>query len=267
MKTSEFDFIVPPELIAHEPATKRDESRLMVLGRKTESIEHKHFYNIIDYLNPGDLLVLNNTKVIPANLAGRREGGGGKVEVLLVKQLLKPETKSLGFNNRKQTRNRDFQSQVPNTIVWECLVKPGKKLNVGSKIIFGEGEVVGEVLEKTGTGEQIIAFTGDLDGYINSKGQIPLPPYIHSSFVIRNSSLTNRYQTVYAEKEGASAAPTAGLHFTPELIAKINAKGVNIAYVTLHTGLATFKPVYAENIEDHKMYYESYEVPAETIEA
>jgi len=257
MKTSEFDFFVPPELIAHEPTAKRDHSRLMVLNRKKETIEHKHFYDIVDYLNPGDLLILNNTKVIPANLVGKKEEGGSKVEILLV------SSKGQGTSNKKN--------------VWECLVKPGKRLKVGSRVVFGDNEVIGTVLEKTESGEQIIEFQGDLIKYMKRAGEVPLPPYIKqkskyetlNTKQIQNSKIEirNRYQTVYAEKEGASAAPTAGLHFTPELLAKIKAKGADIAYVTLHTGLATFKPVYAENIEDHTMYSESYEVPAETIEA
>jgi S-adenosylmethionine:tRNA ribosyltransferase-isomerase len=255
LKTSYFDFKVPRELIAHDPAEKRDRSRLMVLDRGDRSIQHKHFYDIIDYFKPGDLLVLNDTKVIPANLTGRKEDGGAKVEVLLV--------------SRKQ-------SAVSGQQIWECLVKPGKRLKVGSRVIFGEGEVMGKVLEKTETGEQIIEFEGNLDKYLRRNGEIPLPPYIkmtndkcQMSNEGRNPELNlrERYQTVYAEKEGASAAPTAGLHFTPALLKKIKARGVKIAYVTLHTGLATFKPVYAENVEDHKMYSEYYEVPEETIGA
>lgn len=242
MKTSEFDFVVPQELIAHEPAEKRDHSRLMVLDRARQSTRHKHFYDIVDYLNPGDLLVLNDTKVIPANLAGRKEEGGAKVEVLLV--------------SRKGEK------------IWECLVRPGKRLKVGSRVVFGEGEAAGKVLEKTETGEQIIEFDGDLHGFMKKKGQIPLPPYINRQKVeSRALNVERRYQTVYAEKEGASAAPTAGLHFTPELLEKIKEKGVEIARLTLHTGLATFKPVYAENVEEHKMYSEYYEVSAETIDA
>ncbi|MDD5593476.1 MAG: tRNA preQ1(34) S-adenosylmethionine ribosyltransferase-isomerase QueA [Candidatus Margulisbacteria bacterium] len=246
MKTSEFDFHVPAELIAHEPTAERDQSRLMVLDRARQTIDHRHFYDIIDYLSPGDLLVLNDTKVMPANLIGKKEDGGAKVEVLLVSR--KPNTES-------------------RTQEWECLVKPGKRLKVGSKVLFGD-DVVGTVLEKTESGEQIIEFEGDLAGFMKRSGEVPLPPYIkNSELQTPNSELTNRYQTVYAAKEGASAAPTAGLHFTPELLQKIKNKGVGVSYVTLHTGLATFKPVYAENVEDHKMYYESYEVPPETIEA
>ncbi len=251
MKVIDFDYSFPQEAIANTPAEKRDHSRLMVLDRTTGSIEHKRFFDIVDYLNEGDLLVLNDTKVIPANLVGKKEDGGAKIEVLLASRVkVLDELGRVGPGSR-----------------WECLVKPGKRLNVGSRIIFGDGEVTGEVLEKTVTGEQLIEFSGNLEGYINNNGEIPLPPYIDSSLVSHPPSLVKRYQTVYAEKSGASAAPTAGLHFTPELLKKIKEKGIKIAYVTLHTGLATFKPVYEDNVEDHKMYKESYEVPAETIEA
>ncbi len=272
MKTSEFDFVVPQDLIAHEPAEKRDHSRLMVLDRASRSIEHRRFYDIVDYLLPGDLLVLNNTKVIPANLVGRKEEGGAKVEILLVRQVNVAAT----FRSPENGGLKAFStSSVDIRSIWECLVKPGKRLKVGSKIIFGNGEVIGKVVEKTETGEQIIEFIGDLEGFMKREGQIPLPPYIKISnvkFPMSNEgnnpefNIRNRYQTVYAEKGGASAAPTAGLHFTPELLDNVRAKGVDIAYVTLHTGLATFKPVYAENVEEHKMYSEYFEVPAQTIE-
>jgi S-adenosylmethionine:tRNA ribosyltransferase-isomerase len=248
MKTSEFDFHVPDELIAHEPAKKRDQSRLMVLDRARQTIEHKHFYDLVDYLSPGDLLVVNDTKVIPANLVGRKAEGSAKVEVLLAK-LIEPQ------NN-----------------IWECLVKPGKRLSVGSSVVFGDGAATGVVLEKTDSGEQIIQFSGDLEGFMKRQGEIPLPPYIKDLGPClpagrhRTLDLGQRYQTVYAKNEGASASPTAGLHFTPELLEKAKAKGVGVAHVTLHTGLATFKPIYAENIEDHKMYSEHYEVPAETVD-
>jgi S-adenosylmethionine:tRNA ribosyltransferase-isomerase len=241
MKTSDFDFYVPPELIAHQPAIKRDHSRLLVLHRKSGTIEHKHFYDILDYLDPGDLLVLNDTKVIPGNLTGQKEGGGGKVQILLVKKLKK--------------RGGE---------VWECLVKPGKRLQVGSRVSFGGGVVLGTVLEKTESGEQTIEFQGDLPRFIREEGEIPLPPYIKNEDQ-RQQQLGHRYQTVYADKDGASAAPTAGLHFTPELLKKATGKGVEIAQITLHTGLATFKPVYAEAVEEHQMYFEEYEVPVETI--
>ena len=251
MKVSEFDYSFPQKIIAQEPTDKRDHSRLMVLNRKNKTIEHKLFYQTSDYLNPGDLLVLNNTKVIPANIVGVKQAGSARIEVLLVKQM-EPATERRGS-------------------IWECLVKPGKRLSVGSMIIFGEGEVVGKVLEKLESGEQIIEFEGDIEEFMQGHGEVPLPPYIKpnpkSEILNSKSQLSKRYQTVYAEKPGASAAPTAGLHFTEELLEKIKEKGIKIAYVTLHTGLATFKPVYVENVEEHKMYEEYFEIPVETIKA
>jgi S-adenosylmethionine:tRNA ribosyltransferase-isomerase len=275
MKTSDFDFQFPEELIAHEPAALRDHSRLMVLNRTDQSIQHKQFFNIIDYLQPGDLLVLNDTKVMPANLLGRKEDGGAKVEILLVKRSLKPETKRLGFNNQESVRNRDVQSQVPVNI-WECLVKPGKKLKVGSKVVLGDNDVTGTVLEKKENGEQIIEFTGDLEGFMSRSGELPIPPYIKSSksqitnnkqYQNHKSQLLNRYQTVYARELGAAAAPTAGLHFTPELLEQIKQKGVETAYLTLHTGLGTFQPVRTDEIEEHKIHSESFSIPEATIAA
>lgn len=245
MKTSDFDFDFPRELIAHKPLAQRDHSRLMVLDRAQKSIKHCLFYEIADYLGPGDLLVLNNTKVIPANLKGEKVGGGAKIEVLLA-------TLKLPFDGKKQ--------------VWECLVRPGKRLKVGSQIVFGRGEVVGKVLEKTDSGEQIIEFEGDLAAYMENFGEIPLPPYIKTE-PRSQKQLSKRYQTVYAKQPGASASPTAGLHFTQNLLKRAKSKGVEVAFVTLHTGLATFKPVYSEEIEKHKMYSEYFEVPEETIEA
>jgi len=268
MKTSDFDFEFPKELIAQEPAEKRDHSRLMVLNRQTQSMEHKYFYEIINYLQPGDLLVLNDTKVIPANLCGIKENGGAKIEVLLVKK---------------------YEDKSPEQ-VWLCLVKPGKRLKVGSRIIFGSGELVGVVKEKLETGEQVIGFKiqkEEFQKFENSRtfepfrqiiyrlGEIPLPPYINPKFEARNSKqikslkseLSKRYQTVYGRKDGASASPTAGLHFTHELLEKIKSKGVKITYVTLHTGLATFKPVYEEEVEKHKMHSEYFEISKETFEA
>lgn len=240
-------------MIAHEPAAERDHSRLMVLERGSQGIEHKRFYNLIDHLEPGDLLVLNDTRVIPANLTGFKAEGGAKIEVLLSKPL-DPERKT-----------------------FVCLVRPGKRLMVGSKVIFGDGDLVGTVLEKLENGEQIIGFEvhGDFWKIVHGLGEVPLPPYINTKSEtlnpkqIRNSKsqLSKRYQTVYAKQDGASAAPTAGLHFTPELLEKVKAKGIDLAYLTLHTGLATFRPVWAENIEGHKMHSEHFEVPEATIEA
>ncbi|MBU1026407.1 MAG: tRNA preQ1(34) S-adenosylmethionine ribosyltransferase-isomerase QueA [Candidatus Margulisbacteria bacterium] len=244
MKTSDFDYKFPQELIAHEPAKKRDESRLMVFDRKPQSISHKHFYDIVDYLNPGDLLVLNDTKVIPARLIGRKVGGGARIEVLLV----------------NRTQNTEHGAQE-----WKCLVKPGKRLKIGTKVDFGRGKLVGTVVEKLETGEQIISFKykGNFWNVISKLGKTPLPPYINPP--TRNSS--TRYQTVYAAKQGASAAPTAGLHFTPGLLKKLRKKGVKIAYITLHTGLGTFLPVRTEEIKDHQMHSEYFEVPKQTISA
>ena len=235
LKTSDFDYHLPQELIAQTPSQKRDHSRLMVLHRKTKTIEHKLFKDVIDYLLPGDVLVINDTKVIPANIIGRKEDGTAKIEVLLV---------------RKKQEN-----------IWTCLVKPGKRLKVGSFIIFSDN-LKGRVLEKLETGEQVIEFFGDLYAYSHEHGEIPLPPYIH-----KNPKLSERYQTVYAANEGASAAPTAGLHFTPELLAAISAKGIDIRKITLHTGLGTFKPVYADYIRDHKMFSEEYAVTQNTMDA
>jgi S-adenosylmethionine:tRNA ribosyltransferase-isomerase len=255
MKTADFDYNLPPELIAHAPADQRDHSKLLILGCANKTIEHKHFYEILDHLLPGDLLVLNNTKVLPANLIGTKEAfpdlsgevrAGAKIEVLLVKR----------SSSLAEARHPE---------IWECLVKPGKRLNVGSRIIFGKGELIATVLEKTESGEQILKFDGDLFAYMHEHGGIPLPPYVKPSQA--KNKLDERYQTVFAKNEGASAAPTAGLHFTPELLKRVEAKGVKVAFVTLHTGLATFKPVYAENVEDHKMYFEEFEVPASTFQA
>jgi S-adenosylmethionine:tRNA ribosyltransferase-isomerase len=271
LKTSDFDYNFPEELIAHEPAKERDNSRLMVLNRANRTFEHRHFHNIIDYLIPGDLLVLNNTKVIPANLVGIKEEGGAKVEVLLVSR----------------------RSSLDNKQIWLCLVRPGKRLKVGSKVVFANGRLTGTVVEKLDTGEQLINFESQEDFWkvIHNIGEVPLPPYINpksenrnpksrfagSRIIISNmesgqirnpkSQLSKRYQTVFAKNEGASAAPTAGLHFTPQLLEKIKAKGINIAYLTLHTGLATFQPVRTENIEDHVMHAEYFEVKEETVKA
>ncbi|OGC03493.1 tRNA preQ1(34) S-adenosylmethionine ribosyltransferase-isomerase QueA [candidate division WOR-1 bacterium RIFOXYA12_FULL_43_27] len=252
MRTSDFDYELPQDLIAQTPASKRDGSKLMVLDAGQKTIEHKKFPDIIDYLHKGDLLVLNDTKVLPAQIEGIKEGGTAKIHVLL-----------LGTGHCPVRTGR----------IQKCLVKPGKRLKVGSRIIFGKGELIGTVLEKTGSGEQIIEFKGNLEKFMKRNGKIPLPPYIKSETLNSKqaqnskSKLSKRYQTVYADKLGASAAPTAGLHFTKKLLSKIKKKGIKIAYVTLHTGLDTFRPVYAENIEEHKMHSESFEVPEETREA
>ena len=237
MKTSDFYFDLPQELIAQDPLEDRSSSRLLVLGKETGSIEHKHFYDILEYLREGDCLVLNNTKVIPARLYGVREGTGAMIEILLLK--------------RKENN------------VWETLVKPGKKAKPGTKIIFGDGLLVGEVLEIVEEGNRLIQFTyeGVFEEILDQLGQMPLPPYITHELKDKN-----RYQTVYARYEGSAAAPTAGLHFTKELLAEIEAKGIRIAYVTLHVGLGTFRPVKTDNILEHHMHSEYYEVTKEAAD-
>lgn len=233
MNLSDFDYDLPQELIAQHPADKRDHSRLLVLDRKTGNIEHKIFNQITEYIRPDDLLVLNNTKVIPARLYGSKYGGGAKIEVLLDKKI--------------------------DENVWEALIRPAKRLDAGGVIEFAKG-FYAEVKEKLSDGKAILYFAsiGGFDKALEEHGNTPLPPYIRSNEGVK------RYQTVYAEKPGATAAPTAGLHFTPELLKKIKAKK---AYVTLHTGYGTFAPVRVDNIEDHKMHSEEYEVEEEVIKA
>ncbi len=234
IKLSDFNYNLPEELIAQDPLEKRDNSRLMVLHRETGELEHKHFYDVIDYLNPGDCLVVNNTKVIPARLMGVKEETGASIEVLLLK--------------RKEEK------------VWETLVKPGKKARVGARISFGDGLLVGEVIDVVEEGNRLIRFEYDgiFEEILDQLGQMPLPPYITHQLQDKN-----RYQTVYAKYDGSAAAPTAGLHFTEELLQKIQDKGVRIAKVTLHVGLGTFRPVKEENVLDHHMHSEFYIVDEE----
>ena len=229
MKTSDFYFDLPQELIAQDPLEDRSSSRLMVLDRKTGEIEHHIFKEVIDYLNPGDCLVVNNTKVIPARLFGSKEGTEAKIEILLLK--------------RKEND------------VWETLVKPGKKAKTGTRISFGDGLLTGEVIDVVEEGNRLIKFTYDgiFEEILDQLGQMPLPPYITHQLKDKN-----RYQTVYAKHDGSAAAPTAGLHFTPELLEEIKAKGVNIAHVTLHVGLGTFRPVKVEDVTNHHMHSEFY---------
>lgn len=237
MKLSDFNYELPEELIAQDPLEKRDNSRLMVLHRDTGEIEHKHFYDIIDYLNAGDCLVINNTKVIPARLMGVKEGTGASIEVLLLK--------------RKEEK------------VWETLVKPGKKARVGARIQFGDGLLTGEVIDVVEEGNRLIRFEyeGIFEEILDRLGQMPLPPYITHQLQDKN-----RYQTVYAKYDGSAAAPTAGLHFTKELLQRIEQKGVRIARVTLHVGLGTFRPVKEENVLDHHMHSEFYMVDEEAAQ-
>ncbi len=230
MKLSDFMYDLPEARIAQTPVEPRDHSRLMILHRDTHEIEHRHFYDIIDYLNPGDALVINETRVIPARLYGERPSGG-VCEVLLLKQL---------------TPKR-----------WETLVRPGKKLKPGAEVIFGNGRLSCKVLETTEVGGRIVEFEceGSFEAALDALGEMPLPPYIHERLENRE-----RYQTVYAKQEGSAAAPTAGLHFTPELMRRIREKGVDIIPILLHVGLGTFRPVKVENIEEHEMHTEYFEV-------
>lgn len=237
MKVSDFNYELPEELIAQFPIEKRDESRLMVLDREKKTIEHKIFKDILDYLKPGDCLVRNNTKVIPARLYGRKEDTGAKVEFLLLKQLEKD--------------------------VWEVMCRPGRKIHVGTRVVFGEGILKGEVLEVLDGGNRKVYFEyqGIFNEVLEKIGLMPLPPYIHETL-----KENDRYQTVYAKYEGSAAAPTAGLHFTEELLEKIKEKGVEIANVTLHVGIGTFRPVKVENIEEHDMHSEHFYIKKEDVD-
>ena len=237
LKTSDFYFDLPEELIAQDPLEDRSSSRLLMLDKNTGETSHHIFKEVIDYLNPGDCLVLNNTKVIPARLLGVKEDTGAAVEVLLLK--------------RKEGD------------VWETLVKPGKKCRPGARLSFGDGILKAEVLEVVEEGNRLIHFEyeGIWEEVLDSLGEMPLPPYITHKLQDKN-----RYQTVYAKYDGSAAAPTAGLHFTNELLAEIEAKGVNIAYVTLHVGLGTFRPVKADNILEHHMHSEYYQISKEAAE-
>ena len=231
MKTSDFYYDLPQELIAQDPLTDRSASRLMHLSIKDGSIEHRHFTDILEYLNPGDCLVINDTKVIPARLYGHKEGTGALIEILLLK------------------RNEND--------VWECLVKPGKKARKGTRISFGDGLLKGEIVDVIEDGNRLIHFeyNGIFEEILDQLGEMPLPPYITHKLQDKN-----RYQTVYAKHEGSAAAPTAGLHFTKELLEKVKEKGVQIAHVTLHVGLGTFRPVKVDDVEQHHMHSEYYVV-------
>ena len=229
MNVKDFDFYLPEEQIAQDPLEHRADSKLMVLNRNSGEIEHKIFKDITGYLKKGDCLVINNTKVLPARLFGEKEGTGAKIELLLLKR-----------------REND---------IWETLVKPGRKAKIGAKIIFGGGVLTGEIIDEVEEGNRLIQFTYDgiFEEILDKLGQMPLPPYITHQLKDKN-----RYQTVYAKEEGSAAAPTAGLHFTKELLKEIEEMGVTIAHVTLHVGLGTFRPVKVENVLDHHMHSEFY---------
>ncbi|VYU05270.1 tRNA preQ1(34) S-adenosylmethionine ribosyltransferase-isomerase QueA [Clostridium tertium] len=237
MKVSDFDFYLPEELIAQHPLEKRDASRLMVLDKKTGNIEHKSFHDVIDYLNEGDTLVLNNTRVMPARLIGEKENTGGKIEFLLLKRIEGDK--------------------------WECLAKPGKRAKIGQTFTFGEGKLKCEVVDIVEEGNRIIEFSYDgiFEQVLDELGEMPLPPYITEKLEDKE-----RYQTVYSKEKGSAAAPTAGLHFTEELLQEIKAKGVNIAYLTLHVGLGTFRPVKVEDINEHVMHSEYYHLDKENAD-
>lgn len=238
MHINDFDYELPQELIAQTPAEKRDFSRLMVVHRNSGEVEHKHFYDILDYLKAGDCLVLNNSKVLPARLYGRKEGTDANIEFLLIKRI-EGDT-------------------------WETMVRPGKRLKPGDAVYFSDDKLFRAVVKDYGEdGTRIVEFEyeGIFLERLEELGKMPLPPYIERD---NNSEDKDRYQTVYAKNEGSVAAPTAGLHFTPELLEKAKAKGVKLAYVTLHVGIGTFRPVKVENIEEHHMHFEEYFIDEDT---
>ncbi len=237
MKTSDFSYDLPKELIAQTPVEPRDHSRLMVLHKESGEVEHRHFYDVIDYLNPGDCLIVNDSRVLPARLYGQKEGTGGHMEFLLLQNLGNDQ--------------------------WETLAKPGKKAKPGAVFTFGDGKLRAVVKEVKEDGNRIVQFfyEGSFYAILDEIGQMPLPPYIKEKLQDKE-----RYQTVYSHEVGSAAAPTAGLHFTPELMEKIRRKGIAIGFVTLHVGLGTFRPVSVENVLDHKMHAEHYSMPAETAE-
>ncbi len=237
MKTSDFYYDLPAELIAQTPLKDRSSSRLMVVDKNTGDIEHKHFYDIVDYLNEGDTLILNDTKVLSARLYGQKENTGGAIEFLLL---------------HKHTLD-----------TWEVILKPGKKAKPGARFVFGNGELKAEVIDIVNEGNRLVKFEyeGVFEEVLDRLGEMPIPPYITQKLEDKD-----RYQTVYAKNLGSAAAPTAGLHFTPELIQKIKDKGVNIGFVTLHVGLGTFRPVKVEDVNEHKMHSEFYILPQNTAE-
>ena len=237
MKTSDFYYDLPEELIAQTPVEPRDSSRLLIMDKETGELQHKHFYDIIDFLNEGDCLILNDSRVLPARIYGVKEETGANVEFLLLKHI----------ENKR----------------WECLAKPGKKAKIGTKFIFGDGLMTCTVADVTDDGNRIVDFECQDNFYedLDKLGQMPLPPYIHEKLKDKE-----RYQTVYSRELGSAAAPTAGLHFTNELLEKVKAKGVKIGFVTLHVGLGTFRPVKVDDVTKHRMHSEHYDLPQETAD-
>lgn len=237
MVLKDFYYELPEELIAQTPIEKRDMSRLLTLDRKTGKTEHRIFKDIVDYLNPGDCLILNNSKVLPARIYGIKEGTGAKIEIVLLEQ--------------------------KHDNIWEVLVRPGKKLRIGTAVVIGDGMLKAKIVDEVEGGNRLadFSFEGNFYNVLEKVGQMPLPPYIKEKL-----KDNNRYQTIYAKVPGSAAAPTAGLHFTQELLDQIKNKGVKIAYVTLHVGLGTFRPVKVDNITDHKMHSEHYFIPQETAD-
>ncbi|WP_305803588.1 tRNA preQ1(34) S-adenosylmethionine ribosyltransferase-isomerase QueA [Butyrivibrio sp. MC2013] len=237
LRTSDYKFDLPQELIAQDPLEDRASSRLLVMDKNTGELQHHVFRDIIDYLDPGDCLVLNNTKVIPARLLGTKEGTGAAVEILLLKRV--------------------------KADLWETLVKPGKKLRPGARVTFGDGRLKAEIVEVLDDGNRLVKFEyeGIWEEVLDSLGEMPLPPYITHKLQDRNM-----YQTVYAKFDGSAAAPTAGLHFTQELLDRIEEKGIDLAYVTLHVGLGTFRPVKVDNVKEHHMHTEWYQVTQEAAD-
>ena len=236
MRLSDFDYSLPEELIAQEPLPERDQSRLLVVDRATGRIEHRRFFEILDYLRDDDLLVLNDTRVVAARLLGQKQTGG-RIEVLLLRRLA--------------------------PALWEAMVKPGRRVGIGTKLIFEHG-LTAEVLDRTKEGGRLLGFHADMDPEeaIRAAGEVPLPPYIH-----KRLADSERYQTIYSAAEGSAAAPTAGLHFTPALMDRIKARGISLAFVTLHIGIATFRPVRVEDVDEHEMHTEHYEIGAKSADA
>lgn len=237
MKTEDFNFNLPEELIAQTPLEKRDNSKLLILDKETGNIEHKYFNNIIDYLNEGDVLVLNDTKVMPARLYGIKEETNAGIEILMLKEVKKDN--------------------------WQCLTKPAKRVKVGTTVTFGDGRLKAKCIEELEEGIRVfeLIYDGILYEILDSLGEMPLPPYIHEKLTDKN-----RYQTVYAKNVGSAAAPTAGLHFTNELLDKIKNKGIQVVYITLHVGLGTFRPVNVDDVKNHKMHSEFYTMNQNTAD-